>query len=243
MLYIYAKVAMRRPNPTAYGHMVHVLSFKWLIYIQNGGHIYIHMFCIYIMYLCIFNIQRAKNFGGNLHVNEQHKLISLLVLTQDLIFRLRKLLSSVDLYYIWSLCEGLILQHMDKWCMCFRLNGYIHSKWRTYIYIYMFCIYIMYLCIFNIQRAKNFGGNLHVNEQHKLISLLVLTQDLIFRLRKLLSSVDLYYMVAMRRTNPTAYGQMVHVLLFKWLIYHSKWRTYIYMFCSQNFLDPVYIYI
>ncbi len=53
---------------------------------------------------------------------------------------------------------------------------------------------VMYLCILNIERAKNFGGNFHVNELHKLISLLVLTQDIIFRLRKLLSSVDLYYM-------------------------------------------------
>ncbi len=53
----------------------------------------------------------------------------------------------------------------------------------------------MYLCILNIERAKNFGGNFHVNELHKLISLLVLTQDLIFRLRKLLTSVDLYYML------------------------------------------------
>ncbi len=52
----------------------------------------------------------------------------------------------------------------------------------------------MYLCISNIERAKNFGGNFHVNELHKLISLLVLTQDVIFRLRKLLTSVDLYYM-------------------------------------------------
>ena len=42
---------MRRRNPTAYGHMVHVLSFKWLIHIQNGGHIYV---CIYIyIYICV----------------------------------------------------------------------------------------------------------------------------------------------------------------------------------------------
>ncbi len=54
------------------------------------------------MYLCISNIKRAKNFGGNFHVNELHKLISLLVLTQDVIFRLRKMLSSVDLYYMRS---------------------------------------------------------------------------------------------------------------------------------------------
>ncbi len=53
---------------------------------------------------------------------------------------------------------------------------------------------VMNLCVLNIERAKNFGGNFHVNELHKPISLLVLTQDLIFRLRKLLSSVDLYYM-------------------------------------------------
>ncbi len=53
-----------------------------------------------VMYLCILNIERAKNFGGNFHVNELHKLISLLVLTQDVIFWLRKLLTSVDLYYI-----------------------------------------------------------------------------------------------------------------------------------------------
>ncbi len=53
---------------------------------------------------------------------------------------------------------------------------------------------VIYLCILNIERAKNLGGNFHVNEPHKLISLLVLTQDIIFRLRKLLSSVDLYYM-------------------------------------------------
>ncbi len=77
----------------------------------------------------------------------------------------------------------------------------------VYIYIYI-CIYIyiqsiqkrlnlgvMYLCILSIERAKNFGGNFHVNELHKLFSLLVLTHDLIFRLRKLLSSVDLYCMV------------------------------------------------
>ena len=147
MLYIYAKVAMRRPNPTAYGQMVHVLSFKWLIYIQNGGH------------------------------------------------------------------------------------------------IYMFCIYIMYLCIFNIERAKNFGGNFHVNEPHKLISLLVLTQDLIFRLRKLLSSVDLYYMVAMRRTNPTAYGQMVHVLLFKWLIYiQNGGHIYICFAVKIFWIQCIYTY-
>ena len=50
-----------------------------------------------VMYLCILNIERAKNFGGNFHVNELLKLISLLVLT---IFWLRKLLTSVDLYYI-----------------------------------------------------------------------------------------------------------------------------------------------
>ncbi len=36
MLYIYAKVVTRRPNPTAYGHLVDVLSFKWTIQIQNG---------------------------------------------------------------------------------------------------------------------------------------------------------------------------------------------------------------
>ncbi len=49
MLYIYAKVVIRRPrpDPTAYGHLVDVLSFKWLIYIQNGGHIYIYIY-IYI---------------------------------------------------------------------------------------------------------------------------------------------------------------------------------------------------
>ena len=57
------------------------------------------------MCLRILNIERAKNFGGNFHVNELHRLISLLVLTQDLIFRLRKLLCSVDLY-----CMGLALQ-------------------------------------------------------------------------------------------------------------------------------------
>ncbi len=45
----------------------------------------------------IFN--RNTIIGGNFHVNELHKPISLLVLTQDLIFRLRKLLSRVDLYY------------------------------------------------------------------------------------------------------------------------------------------------
>ena len=53
-----------------------------------------------------------------------------------------------------------------------------------YIYIYMKIPYIY---------IKNLGGNFHVNEPHKLISLLALTEDLIFRLRKLLSSVDLYY--------------------------------------------------
>ncbi len=31
MLNIYAKVVTRRPNPTAYGHLVDVLSFKWTI--------------------------------------------------------------------------------------------------------------------------------------------------------------------------------------------------------------------
>ncbi len=42
-----------------------------------------------VMYLCILNIEHAKKFGGNFHVNEPHKLISLLVLTQDIIFRLK----------------------------------------------------------------------------------------------------------------------------------------------------------
>ena len=74
------------------------------------SHIYVYMYMYIqsiqkrltsvVMYLCILNIERAKNFGGNFHVNESHKLISLLVLTQDLTFRLRKLLSNVDLYYI-----------------------------------------------------------------------------------------------------------------------------------------------
>ncbi len=69
------------------------------------------------------------------------------------------------------------------------------------MYMYMYTVnskkvtlVVMYLCILNIERTKNFGGNFHVNELHKVISLLVLTQDLIFRLRKLLSSVDRYYM-------------------------------------------------
>ena len=57
------------------------------------------MLTLVVMYLRIFNIERAKNFWGNFHVNEPHKLIYLLVLTQDLISRLRKLLSSVDLSY------------------------------------------------------------------------------------------------------------------------------------------------
>ena len=57
------------------------------------------------MYLRILNIERAKNFGGNFYVNELHKLLSLLVLSQDLIFRLRKLLSSVDLYYMGPALE------------------------------------------------------------------------------------------------------------------------------------------
>ncbi len=35
---------------------------------------------------------------------------------------------------------------------------------------------------------------IYIYELHKLISLLVLTQEVIFRLRKMLSSVDLYYM-------------------------------------------------
>ena len=29
-IHIYAKVVIGRPNPTAYGHLVDVLSFKWL---------------------------------------------------------------------------------------------------------------------------------------------------------------------------------------------------------------------
>ncbi len=68
------------------------------------------------------------------------------------------------------------------------------------IYIYIqsiqkrLTLVVMYLCILNIERAKNVGGNFHVNELHKLLSLLVLPQGLIFRLRKLLSSVHLYYM-------------------------------------------------
>ncbi len=52
---------MQGPNPTAYGHLVDVLSFKWLIYIQNGGHIYFIKFrgqnfldSVYVcMYVCI----------------------------------------------------------------------------------------------------------------------------------------------------------------------------------------------
>ena len=60
------------------------------------------------MYLCILNIECAKNFGGNFHVNELHKLISLLVLTQDVIFRLRKLLTSVDLYYMGKNCAEMV---------------------------------------------------------------------------------------------------------------------------------------
>ena len=64
------------------------------------------LFCAFVvMYLCIMNIERAKNFGGNFRVNELLKLISLFVRTQDLIFRLRKLLSSVDFY-----CMGPTLQ-------------------------------------------------------------------------------------------------------------------------------------
>ena len=66
-----------------------------------------------------------------------------------------------------------------------RLLGQVHNK-ELYICIYV-CIYIyiyiqsiqkkltfvvMYLCILNIERAKNFGGNFHVKEMHKLISYL-----------------------------------------------------------------------
>ena len=31
ILYIYAKVVMRKPNPKAYGHLVELLSFEWTI--------------------------------------------------------------------------------------------------------------------------------------------------------------------------------------------------------------------
>ncbi len=47
---------MRRPNPTAYGHLVDVLSFKWLIYIQIGGHIYMFRSQNFLdpVYTCMF---------------------------------------------------------------------------------------------------------------------------------------------------------------------------------------------
>ncbi len=66
---------------------------------------------------------------------------------------------------------------------------YIYVYMYMYMYVYMYiciCIYVymyiqsfqkrltlvaMYLCILNIERAKNFGGNFHVNEPHKLTSL------------------------------------------------------------------------
>ncbi len=57
MLYIYAKVFMRRPNPTANGHLVHVLSFKWLIYNFLDPvyiYIYIYFFFKFIFYLFFF---------------------------------------------------------------------------------------------------------------------------------------------------------------------------------------------
>ena len=68
---------------------------------------------------------------------------------------------------------------------------YIYKIHNTNIYIYIY-IYIqsiqkrltfvvMCLRILNIERAKNFGGNFHVNELHRLISLLVLTQDLLLK--------------------------------------------------------------
>ena len=55
MLYIYAKVVTRRPNPTAYGHLVHVFSFKWTIQTQNGGHIYMFRGQNFLdPYICIY---------------------------------------------------------------------------------------------------------------------------------------------------------------------------------------------
>ena len=94
------------------------MHYMYIIYIQSIQ----KRLTFVIMYLCILNIERAKNFGGNFHVNELvHKLISLLFLTQDLIFRLRKLLSSVDLYYM-----GLALQR-NKF-MQFIYMKYITTK-------------------------------------------------------------------------------------------------------------------
>ena len=103
------------------------------------------------------------------------------------------------------------LQYCDEHPLALRTECSTTPKWRSVIYI---CIYVyiqsvqkrltfvvMYLCISNIKRAKNLGGNFHVNELHKLISLLVLTQDVIFRLRKMLSSVDLYYMGSALQQN------------------------------------------
>ena len=61
---------------------------------------------------------------------------------------------------------------------CARRLAYSFQKRLTFV--------VMYLYILNIERAKNWGGgNFHVIELHKLISLLVLTQDVIFRLRKI----------------------------------------------------------
>ena len=82
------------------------------------------------VFMHILNIERTKNFGGNFHVSEPHKLISSLVLTQDIIFRLRKLLSSVDLYYL-----GPALQR---------------NKFKQFIYVK---IPPKVLCALNVQDA------------------------------------------------------------------------------------------
>ncbi len=96
------------------------------------------------MYLCILNIERAKNFWGNFHVNELHKLISLLVLTQDVIFWLRKLLTSVDLYYMGPALQQnkfiqLIYMKIPPKVLC-ALN--VQDALSAQIYILLIYIYI-----------------------------------------------------------------------------------------------------
>ncbi len=62
------------------------------------------------MYLCILNIERAKNFGGEFHVNELHKLISLLfnsrynISTKKIAFQRRSLLygASIATKYVYA---------------------------------------------------------------------------------------------------------------------------------------------
>ena len=61
--------------------------------------------------------------------------------------------------------------------ICMYIYMYIYIYVYIYIYTYIQSIQkrltflVMYLCILNIERAKNFGGNFHVNEMHKRILL------------------------------------------------------------------------